>query len=59
MVITASAAMAPPSANDPVSPMNTDAGYELNHRNPTHAPISVAAKMAMSRCPVTTKVMPM
>src|SRR2546423_13297650 len=37
-VITAMAAIAPPRPSDPVSPMNTAAGNELNHRNPTLAP---------------------
>ena len=43
-VITASAAMAPPRPSDPVSPMNTDAGNELNHRKPTQAPTRQADK---------------
>jgi len=37
-VITAVAAMAPPSPSDPVSPMKIAAGNELNHRKPTLAP---------------------
>ncbi len=34
LVITASAAIAPPSPSDPVSPMKIDAGNELNQRKP-------------------------
>ena len=53
LVITAIAAMAPPRAYEPVSPMKTAAGNELNHRKPTHAPTRVAPKMARSRCSET------
>jgi hypothetical protein len=37
-VQAAIAANAPPSAKEPVSPINTDALYRLCKRNPTHAP---------------------
>ena len=37
-IIIAVTAMMPPMASDPVSPMNTCAGYELYHRNPMSAP---------------------
>ena len=37
-VITASAAIAPPSPSDPVSPMKIDAGNELNQRKPDARP---------------------
>ena len=37
-VITARAAIAPPSPSEPVSPMNTDAGNELNTEEPHAGP---------------------
>ena len=40
----AKTAMIPPNAKLPVSPMNTCAGYELNHKKPIVAPINAAAK---------------
>jgi phospho-N-acetylmuramoyl-pentapeptide-transferase len=46
------AAMAPPNPSDPVSPMNTEAGNELNHRKPTHAPTRHAAARARENSPV-------
>ena len=45
-VITASPAIAPPSPSEPVSPMNTAAGNELNQRKPTHAPTRQAHSSA-------------
>jgi hypothetical protein len=48
-IMIAIAAIAPPSAIAPVSPMNTSAGKALNQRNPTAAPISAAPMNAMSR----------
>ena len=48
-VITASPAIAPPRAIEPVSPMNTSAGNALNQRKPITPPISAAAKIATSR----------
>ncbi len=45
----ASVAIAPPSAIEPVSPMNISAGNALNQRNPITPPISAAATIAMSR----------
>ena len=51
MVITARPAMAPPSPREPVSPMNTEAGNELNHRKPTHAPTRQALSSARSSSP--------
>src|SRR5450759_936011 len=39
---------APPRASDPVSPMNTSAGCELYHRNPTHAPKTALQKTVSS-----------
>ena len=47
-VITASPAIAPPKPSEPVSPMNTDAGNELNHRKPTQAPTRQADSSARS-----------
>ena len=43
LVITASAAIAPPRPSDPVSPMKIEAGNELNQRKPMHAPPRHAA----------------
>src|SRR3954452_12874502 len=48
-VITASAAIAPPSPSEPVSPMNTDAGNELNQRKTTQPPTRHADSSARSR----------
>ena len=48
LVITAIAAIAPPSPRDPVSPMKIEAGNELNHRKPTHAPTRQPATSARS-----------
>src|SRR3954452_11695567 len=48
-VITAMAAIAPPRPRDPVSPMNTAAGNELNHRKPMLAPTR-QAHMSASAC---------
>jgi len=42
---------APPKASEPVSPINTCAGYELNQRNPKPAPISAAIKTVNSPAP--------
>ena len=50
LVSTASAAMAPPRPSEPVSPMNTEAGKELNHRKPTQAPTRQALSSARSSC---------
>ena len=44
----ANAASAPPSAIEPVSPMNTSAGQALYQRNPIAAPISAAAAIPRS-----------
>ena len=44
LVATAMAPSAPPSASDPVSPMNTAAGGALYHRNPSPPPISARAE---------------
>ena len=49
-------ASAPPSAIEPVSPMNTSAGHALYQRNPIVPPINAAATIARSsfvskRCP--------
>src|SRR5690606_4127005 len=43
----ATAASAAPSANDPVSPMNTFAGWALNTRNPNNAPTTANANTMM------------
>src|SRR5437868_2143402 len=42
------AASAPPSASEPVSPMKTSAGWVLYQRNPMHAPSSAAQKTVSS-----------
>ena len=49
----ASAAMAPPSACDPVSPMMIRAGAVFHHRKPRVAAVSAADSMARSRAPET------
>ena len=46
-------AMPPPSASEPVSPMNTIAGGALNHRKPSPAPTSVPQKTTSSPTPGT------
>ena len=56
LVITAIAAIAPPSPSEPVSPMKIDAGNELNHRNPTHAPTRQPATSARSFWPVVNVI---
>ena len=38
----------PPMASDPVSPMKTLAGWQLNHRNPSPAPTSAMQSTASS-----------
>ena len=48
-VMIASVAIAPPSAIEPVSPMNTSAGWALNQRKPIMPPISAAPTIARSR----------
>ncbi len=50
---TAIAPSAPPSASEPVSPMNTIAGGALYQRNPSPAPISAAQKTTISPVPGT------
>ena len=41
----------PPNAIDPVSPIITFAGYELNHKNPKHAPKTTEQITAISPTP--------
>ncbi len=43
------AAITPPSANDPVSPINTLAGWALNTRNPSNAPTALRANKVTVR----------
>src|SRR3989442_15145810 len=43
-----------PSALEPTSPMNTDAGCALNQANPAHAPATAAATAAISGRPSFT-----
>ena len=43
----------PPIASDPVSPMNTCAGWQLNHKNPRPAPMSAAQNTVNSPAPFT------
>ena len=50
----AMAATYPPSANEPVSPINTFAGYELNPKNPKQAPAVAAASIATSEFDIDT-----
>ena len=47
-VKTANATTAPPSAIDPVSPINILAGKALNPKNPIQAPAVAAASIATS-----------
>ncbi len=48
------AAIAPPNASEPTSPMNTRAGYRLNHRNPRQPPaIPNARRVTSGAGPVT------
>ncbi len=49
----ASVPSAPPSANAPMSPMNTEAGYELNQRNEMPEPTMTAQNTASSAPPFT------
>ena len=44
----ANAAMAPPKASEPVSPINIFAGLEFHQRKPKQAPPTAAAKIAKS-----------
>src|SRR3954469_17883822 len=48
LVSTASMPSAPPSESEPTSPMNTAAGYVLNHKKPVPAPIIAPQKIANS-----------
>ena len=41
-------AIAPPSSNEPVSPMNTCAGYILNNKNPKLVPIIIDPNIVVS-----------
>src|SRR4051794_20962519 len=56
LVRTASAAIAPPRPSEPVSPMKTPAGNELNQRKPTQAPTRQADSNARSRWPFVMNV---
>lgn len=47
---TATVAIAPPSASEPVSPMNTFAGCALKTKKPRSAPTTATAKMDTSNC---------
>ena len=53
---TAAAATKPPKASEPVSPMNTFAGYTLNIRKPSKAPITAAEQ---SIKPLSANLSPM
>ena len=44
----ANTAMIPPMVKLPVSPINTDAGYELYHKNPTKAPANAETNTVIS-----------
>ncbi len=48
-MMMAKAAIIPPSAKLPVSPINTCAGYALNQMKPIHAPINAAMFPFMSK----------
>ncbi|OPZ35149.1 MAG: hypothetical protein BWY96_02883 [Spirochaetes bacterium ADurb.BinA120] len=47
-IIIATMPTIPPSASDPVSPMNTEAGLLLNQRKPIEAPVSAERKTVSS-----------
>ena len=49
--IRASAPNAPPRANEPVSPIKTEAGCALYQRKPMQAPTSEAQKIVSSPAP--------
>ena len=53
LVATLMLPSAPPIDSDPVSPMKTDAGGALNHRNPSPAPTSAPQNTASSPTPGT------
>ena len=53
LVITLIAPSAPPSASEPVSPMNTFAGGALNHKKPSPLPTNAPQKTASSPEPGT------
>ncbi len=48
LISTATVPSAPPSANEPVSPMNTSAGWLLYQRNPSAAPNTAAQNTVSS-----------
>ena len=48
LMSTAMVPRAPPRANDPVSPMNTLAGWQLYHRKPSEAPRTAAQNTVSS-----------
>ena len=50
LVKSAIEAIAPPSASEPVSPMNTLAGWALKTRKPSTAPTTATEKIATSYC---------
>ena len=54
-VKTANATTAPPNAIEPVSPINTLAGFTLNTKNPIHPPIVAAANVATATSLATNK----
>ena len=41
-----------PKDCDPVSPIKTSAGLELNHKNPNRAPIAAVQKITISPEPL-------
>ena len=51
-LVCAIVAIVAPSAKEPVSPINTFAGLELNARNPSKHPTSTKQKTAISPVPV-------
>src|ERR1700691_3870778 len=48
LIITATVPIAPPSASDPTSPMNTSAGCALYHKNPIAEPTIAPQKIVSS-----------
>src|ERR1700692_3426226 len=52
LMITATVPIAPPSASDPTSPINTSAGCALYHRNPIDDPTIAPQKINLHPPPV-------
>ena len=51
-------AKAPPSASEPVSPINTFAGFALKIKKPSNAPVTANANNAISACSLNSAITP-